>query len=126
LETNKKLLLNSLFSPLNEVLLPPLSSLLRSVTLWTDYYSRWSEFNKLAQNDFTVFDGILSDIHLQTQGDCVDLFEIEYLKERARRETLEETILELRKGLAVGRLGVSDDITLNTGVDCASVLDIDS
>ena len=50
LELNRKIFTNPMYSALNQPLLPPLSQLLRNVSIWPDYFLRWSSAPSIPTN----------------------------------------------------------------------------
>jgi len=76
LDTWKHLLKNKFYQPQDIVLLPPLSTLLRNVTLWTDFHCRYSPKPLLPSYSQTLFEkdeqnNICHELTFQCQGDDV-------------------------------------------------------
>jgi hypothetical protein len=109
---NRAHLLNPLYDPSLGVLLPPISRLLRGVTLWSDYFCRWNEAlsPKITpvlsfQEDSTLTRSISSssslseqevlDLSIDSSIVTQEIYQLAYFSERNRREKYEKMLADI-------------------------------
>lgn len=61
LQCNRNVLSNPLYTNPEKVLLPPLSQLLRNVTIWSDYFMRWSSAPSVPPIPFQLSQHLYAD-----------------------------------------------------------------
>ena len=103
----------------SDLLLPPLSTLLRCVTLWTDYYFRWTEAssNHPSSSSGGHDPSTCADRNLPTIFEGSNIFERKYLSEKYKRERIEQELAEIRILLGERRSNETRVVESEEGVD---------